>query len=104
MKSSPTDDNPARRTLLADASRSVGKTWAKGWFDELHREGRPVTGGWPGTMSEARGRARAHVEALFNRRSLPPVTHNELAEAARITYDHAKALWLVGRINDEGVA
>lgn len=93
----------ARSTLLADASRDLGRTWATGWFDDLRREGRAVTGGWPGTMSEARGRTRFHTDALLTRRALPVMTTEELTEAARVTYDSAKALWLGGRVRDDSL-
>jgi hypothetical protein len=100
-----TDDKPnSRRILLADTSRDVGRTWAMGMFDDLQRDGRAVSGGWPGTMSEARGRARVFADAALSRQSLPPITHVELAEAARVTYDSAKALWFGSRVRDEGVA
>ncbi len=99
MNSSTTDDNiSSRHTLLDDASRSLGKAWAEGWFDDLRREGRPVAGGWPGTMSEARSRASIHMTALLARRAMQPATHDELAQATRVTYDSAKAVWLGGRV------
>ncbi len=105
MKPSPTDDKPnSRSTLLADASRNVGRMWAEGWFAELRRQGRPVTGGWPGTMSEARGRIRVHVDSLLTQRAWPSITYDELADATRVTYDSAKALWLGCQARGEGVA
>jgi len=105
MKPSPTDDKPnARRVLLTQASPRLGQSWAEGWFEELRRQERPVTGGWPGTMSEARGRTRAHVDALLTQRNMPPLTDVELAEAARVAYDSARAVWFGSRVRDEGVA
>lgn len=97
------DDLDPRRRLLADASQDLGKRWAEGWFEELRREGRRVTGGWPGTMSESRGRTRAYVDALLTKRAMQPVTQGELADAARGTYDIARALWLGSRVRDEAV-
>jgi len=105
MKSSPKDEKlNSRRLLLADAAKSLGKLWAEGWFEELRSQGRPITGGWPGTMSEARGRVRAHAGALLTKRSMSPLTDAELADAARMTYDSATAKWFGSRVRDEGVA
>jgi hypothetical protein len=93
-----------RRTLLAHASDEAGRAWAQIWFDDLRGQGRAVTGGWPGTMSEARGRARVHIDGRLSRQALAPITHIELGEAARATYDIAKSLWYGSRVRDEGVA
>ena len=89
--------------MLADASRDVGKAWARTWFDDLRRDGRLVSGGWPGTISEARGRARIQVDAALTRHAMAPITRGELAEAARVTYDSAKALWFGSKVRDEGI-
>jgi len=105
MKASLTEETPdPRRELLADAARTAGKIWARWWFEKLHRQGRPVVGGWPGTMSESRCRTRLHVEALLSLRALPPVTHGELTEATRLTYSCAKALWLGYQVRDDDIA
>jgi len=105
MKISPTKVVPEeRRSLLVDGSREAGRAWALGWFEALQAEGRSVCGGWPGTMSEARGRARVHLDALLTQRAMPRITHAELTEAARVTYDSAKALWVGNAVRDEGVA
>lgn len=103
MKPAPTaNERTSRVVLLGNASQSVGASWAQEWFADLEREGRTVSGGWPGTMSEARSRVRRHVDALLLRRSLPPITDEELKEATRSTYDCAKAAWFGSRVNDPG--
>ncbi|MEM9692337.1 MAG: hypothetical protein AAGA56_07320 [Myxococcota bacterium] len=93
----------SRRRVIQEASQRAGAAWAQGWFDLLQREGRLVTGGWPGTMSEAKGRARAQVDSSLTRLALPPVTHEELNDAARVAYDNAKSLWLGRRVREEGL-
>ncbi|MEM1032669.1 MAG: hypothetical protein AAF928_18435 [Myxococcota bacterium] len=90
--------------MLLDGSKEAGRLWALSWFEALQAEGRTVCGGWPGTMSEARGRARVHLDALLNKRAMPRINHAELTEAARLTYDSAKALWVGNAVRDEGVA
>ncbi len=105
MKISPIDDtSQARCALLDEASKNLGRTWAEWWFEDLRRQGRPVTGGWPGTISEARARARAHMQIVLTQRALPPMTQNELTEAARVAYNSARDLWFGCRVRDEGVA
>lgn len=100
----PIDDANARSVLLTDACLQLGTRWAKDFMVELANDGRSVVGGWPGTMSEARGRVRLSIDALLTRQRMAPLTHDELQAAARKTYDSAKAIWLENRVRSEEIA
>ena len=69
----------------------AGRKWAGSVRTRLHTEGRPVAGGWPGTMTEARARA-SQLQAAAG---LPP---KERARLAKILYAAAKELWAVGPV------
>ena len=83
-----------RRDLLAEGALVLGQKWVQLWCDDLRREGRPVAGGWPGTLPEARARAAAYFGHEFARRRIPLLTADELGWVARATYDKAKREWL----------
>lgn len=72
-------------SLAVDA----GRAWAGTVRQLLHEEGRAATGGWPGTMTEARARA----SQLDSATSLSP---QERVRLARILYAAAKTSWAVG--------
>ena len=84
----------ARRALLTEASLAIGEGWARTFRDELRSEGRSATGGWPGTLPEARARVWAFFGAELTKRNLPLLTREELGWTAHATYDKAKRDWL----------
>ena len=84
--------SPARLAVLKDAAVAAGASWAKHRRDALIHEGRLAVGGWPGTMSEARGYAASYLSA--QRRAIPGLTREELSWLARATYAHARRDWL----------
>jgi hypothetical protein len=83
-----------RGTIICKQPELLGETWARGWFQTLLTEGRPVSGGWPGTMQEARHRVRAHCDRELRLRGLPLLSQEELLEVAAQTYERAKRDWL----------
>jgi hypothetical protein len=87
--------SPARLALLRETAIAAGASWAKRLRDALLHEGRLATGGWPGTMSEARGFAASFLTT--ERRSIPPLTREELTWLARATYAQARQDWLAGQ-------
>jgi hypothetical protein len=87
-------DAAARRLLLEQTGAAAGDAWALGYFEALRAEGRPLVGGWPGTVREARTHARVHVVAELARRSLRPASHDEIELAARAAYARARDAWL----------
>ena len=90
-----------RRTLLAQGAILTGQQWARGEREDLRGQGRRVTGGWPGTLSEARARAQAHSAAELRRLGLAQLTFEELEQLAHATYASARAYWLA-RAEPEG--
>jgi hypothetical protein len=84
----PTRPNSA----LECAADAAGEAWALDWSNALHGEGRAVSGGWPGTLSEARSRVAAYVAKRFGvaRR----VSAEELESLTRRAYAAARKAWL----------
>jgi hypothetical protein len=85
MAPASTKPSPAENTeanIVADALR-----WTLEWSARLREDGRSMTGGWPGTMSEARERVAAFTTA----------THAEagsLEKLTKLSYATAKKAWL----------
>ena len=69
----------------------AGRAWAAAVRLRLHQDGRRASGGWPGTITEA----RAQVESAIGRGTV--VTQEERSHLVRILYDSAKDCWLVNR-------
>jgi hypothetical protein len=82
----------APSSTLERAVDAAGEAWAIDWANRLHGEGRPVSGGWPGTLSEARGR----VAACISRRvgAARRIGPEELEQLARRAYASARKAWL----------
>jgi len=83
-----------RRALVLEVALEVGQRWAESCRDELRREGRCVEGGWPGTMSEARGKVDEQVHRALGARRWPVLTNDELTQATRTAYERARRVWL----------
>ncbi len=82
--------------MLERAALDGAAAWAGQQIEAVRAEGRAVAGGWPGTMSEARGCARAQL-ALKGARH----THDELEWLAHATYARARDAWLAHARNDD---
>ena len=76
----------------------AGEDWARSFADELHAQGRPAVGGWPGTMSEAMACVRrtigTHVVAT-------EVSIDLLRGLARAAYGAARTTWQAVSTRDE---
>lgn len=70
----------------------AGVAWATGVRTLLRSEGRPATGGWPGTMSEARARIPHHLGRDLG--------SGELAHLTKVLYRAAKDSWHDSASND----
>lgn len=86
----------SRRVVLERAATIAAKAWADRCMVEIRNEGRPLAGGWPGTLSEARGWARAELST-----QLVHPTHEELEWLAHTTYSRARDAWLARAGDDE---
>lgn len=92
---------PAARKISAALQRAVqgaGEAWAVDSANALRDEGRQVTGGWPGTISEARQRVRtcALLQGVC-------MTSEDLEVLTRVAYETAKKVWLARseRVSDD---
>ena len=82
-----------RRKFIEQSAIAIGQTWAEGWRRELHREGRPAAGGWPGTLREARTRVEQTLQIEMRGRKMAAITGVERELAARTTYASARSEW-----------
>jgi len=69
---------------------AAGETWAREAAARLREDGRPVAGGWPGTLSEARQRVAEIVSGASTGPHVPAVFDN----LVRLTYASARRIWL----------
>lgn len=72
------------RRAIADAI-----AWATAWCDDLAREERPIEGGWPGTLSEARRR----VFAVLHGAPGPRPGADEIEALVKRSYQAARGVW-----------
>lgn len=73
---------------------SESARWVERMVTLLEGEGRPIEGGWPGTVSEARSRL---LTCLAEQAQQPPPDTNDLAILVDMLYSKAKQLWLQQR-------
>ncbi len=88
-----TTARPAREVALEAAALDAARMWTEATRGGLAREGRPIAGGFPGTVNEARARSGEVAARVLVKLSLPPMTHDELGRVTRIAYDEARRLW-----------
>lgn len=92
----------SRAELLDADSRAVGDAWVEHVKVDLAADEREATGGWPGTMREARARTYAHFtnQAALDRYGA--LSRDELEHAVRAVYERARNRWLAcARTDDE---
>lgn len=90
-----------RRALLEEGSLSAGTRWASSFRAELLSQGRAASGGWPGTMREARARVTEVVVPELRSRGSIELTPEEHEQAARATYAAARRDWLANGHRDD---
>jgi hypothetical protein len=83
-----------RAETMKGHALAVGDAWVENVTFDLQRDNRAATGGWPGTMREARARTCAHFRGIV-------ITSDELEQAARAAYQHARHRWLAHARTDE---
>lgn len=82
-----------RHRFIEQSAIAIGQTWAVGWRRDLHREGRPAAGGWPGTLREARMRVEQTLQLEMRGRKMAAITGVERELAARTMYASARNEW-----------
>lgn len=99
--SGATQPRPARS--LTELAEEHGRGWAISVVDQFVAEARNATGGWPGTVSEARARVHGVMRAWEIARSMEPwadltgakrVSAAELDDLAQALYRSARVAWL----------
>jgi hypothetical protein len=82
-----------RELVLQESAMQTARDWTSRWLRTLADDGRPVDGGWPGTVQEARGCVATAVGRALVERAMPALTRDELSRITRMTYDEARRLW-----------
>lgn len=82
-----------RQQFIEQSANALGQAWARRWRQDLHREGRPAAGGWPGTMREARTQVEITLPGEMRHRKMPAITGVERELAARTAYSSARNEW-----------
>lgn len=83
-----------RSLVLSEAAALVGGNWARAVHAAVCLEGRPASGGWPGTLGEARARVAPHLRTELARLGMPALSGDEITTTAREAYRKAKRAWL----------
>ena len=87
--------NPESRGILLNTEcLALGASWAELWCARMQRQGRPVVGGWPGTVPEAKVLIRSRLDSELAARGMNSLTNDEWVIATRATYARAKQEWL----------
>lgn len=90
----------ARLELLTELSGAIALAWANSCREALHKEGRAASGGFPGTLTEARTRFLQRIGPELERRSLAPASYEEQEREARAIFRRARSEWLAWREDD----
>lgn len=85
-----------RQRELEAVADIASRRWVERWRLQLRGQGRPVAGGWPGTLPEARANARVYFEQQQVQKRNAPLTCEETEWLARATYAKARQEWLRG--------
>lgn len=72
----------------------LGAEWAHRTEDRIRADGRPLSGGWPGTLSEARQIVATHARASSRAPS-------DLDRLSRLVYSSGRQTWLVRARHEE---
>jgi hypothetical protein len=92
----PIDDTgnaSSRRGFIEETAATLGRTWAVGCRRDLQREGRPASGGWPGTLREARALVEHAFPVEMQGRRMNAITEVERELAVRTAYASARNEW-----------
>jgi hypothetical protein len=92
--------DPARREFLDRTASSTGVNWSSSIRRVLIDEGRPVSGGFPGTMSEVRTQVATLVGLALRNARMPHLSPEEREWSARLAYAVARKDWLANGVRD----
>lgn len=87
--------SPDPVSVPSDGMRGIVESESTKWVESmvslLEDEGRPIEGGWPGTVSEARSRL---LTRLAEQKKESPRDSDELAVLVDLLYSQSRQLWL----------
>jgi hypothetical protein len=83
----------ARQAMIERSAVAIGLAWADACRQELRQQGRSASGGWPGTIREARVRVEHTLQVEMHGHALPAITEVEREMAARKAYASARGAW-----------
>jgi hypothetical protein len=89
-----TTSSVSRQSLLDRQAAVEGQTWAREMRSSIHEQSRRATGGWPGTITEARARLVEFVLPRLARDGGSAATSEALQQATRVLYASARTAWL----------
>jgi hypothetical protein len=89
-----------RTTQMEQVARRVGRKWATEYRESLVQDHRAPTGGWPGTLTEARAVAHRSACADGARNCLSGLTAIEKELFARLINTFARSVWLNSATRD----
>lgn len=87
---------PSLDTSVRLRAESIGRQWAFN-LTTLLRARRRASGGWPGTLSEARARTSSLLHPWLESLGQPLPTHEQNETLVRVVYTSARLAWLQGR-------
>ncbi len=82
-----------RDLLLEQTAVETARRWIEDVRLELAREGRPLDGEWPCTLSEARLRAGDAFRSAVAHREMAAPDHGDLILLAKLTTGEARRAW-----------
>jgi hypothetical protein len=85
----------SREAVLCEQPILLGQTWATEWVQSMRNEGRRVSGGWPGTLPEARMKVQEHFERELSSRKMLPLSQEEVTQITTLVYERARNEWLL---------
>ncbi len=85
-----------RGLLLEAVASTASRQWVEQWRNLLRGQGRPLAGGWPGTLPEARAVAQACFQQEHARNRSAALKSEEINWLAKSTYAKARQQWLSG--------
>lgn len=97
------EENEEWLSYIAPRAEAAGRSWAAAIRAAIHREKRRASGGWPGTMTEARYRASNQLLEHQECQRYGAVSAKSREVAARMVYSAARSAWLQCRDPDDEV-
>ena len=82
-----------RDLLLEQTAVETARRWIEEVRLELARDGRPIDGEWPGTLSEARLRVGDAFRTAATHQDTAGPDHGELVLVAHLTTGEARRAW-----------